>query len=105
MSETYKGYRYPKVIMGHTVKYCHRYKLNLRDVSEFMLDGVLKPLMRLYVNGIRPGALYLPRWHIDEGRVKVNGIGYWLWRLVDSEGEDIEILVQKKRGAKAAAKF
>ena len=38
MSETYKGYRYPKVIIGHAVKYYHRYKLSLRDISELMLD-------------------------------------------------------------------
>jgi len=48
---------------------------------------------------------FTDKWHIDEVRIKMKGIGYWLWRLVDTEGEEIEILVQKKRNAKAAVRF
>ncbi|KAB2835565.1 MAG: DDE-type integrase/transposase/recombinase, partial [Caedimonadaceae bacterium] len=30
---------------------------------------------------------------------------FWLWRLVDSQGEEIEILLQKRRNAKAVIRF
>jgi len=118
VSETYKGYRYPKVIIGHAVKYYHRYKLSLRDISELMLDRGVEvtyetlrqwnktwgPVFAKRIRRIRRNP-FTDKWHIDEVRIKINGIGYWLWRLVDSEGEDIEILVQKKRNARAAVRF
>jgi len=118
MSEAYKGYRYPRIIIGQAVKYYHRYKLSLRDLSELMLDRGIEvtyetlrqwnktwgPVFAKSIRGKR-GNPFTDKWHIDEVRIKINGTGYWLWRLVDSEGEDIEILVQKKRNAKAAVRF
>lgn len=38
-------------------------------------------------------------------RVKIKGEVFWLWRLVDSGGEEIEIPLQKRRNAKAAIRF
>ena len=48
---------------------------------------------------------YTDKWHIDEMRVLIKGKVFWLWRLIDSEGEEIEVLLQKKRNAKAAIRF
>jgi putative transposase len=118
VSGSYKEYKYPKVIIGHAVKYYYRYKLSLRDISELMLDRgveVTYETLRqwnktwgpVFAKGIRckRRSPFTDKWHIDEGLIKINDIGYWLWRLVDSEGEDIAILVQKQRNAKAAVKF
>lgn len=38
-------------------------------------------------------------------RVKVNGEAFLLWRLVDSEVEEIEVLLQKRRNAQCAIRF
>ncbi|WP_083821306.1 DDE-type integrase/transposase/recombinase [Candidatus Odyssella thessalonicensis] len=29
----------------------------------------------------------------------------WLWRLIDSEGEEIDVLLQRRRNAKSAIRF
>ena len=38
MRDHYKGYRMPKSVIGFAVRYYHRYKLRLRDVSELLID-------------------------------------------------------------------
>lgn len=38
-------------------------------------------------------------------RVKIKGEIFWLWRLVDSDGEEIEVLLQRRRDAKSAIRF
>lgn len=38
-------------------------------------------------------------------RVKIKGEVFWLWRLVDKDGEEIEVLLQRRRDAKSAIRF
>lgn len=38
-------------------------------------------------------------------RVTIKGEVFWLWRLIDSQGEEINILLQRRRNAKAALRF
>jgi putative transposase len=45
------------------------------------------------------------RWHVDEVFVKINGERHYLWWAVDQDGDVIEILVQRKRNARAAKRF
>ena len=45
------------------------------------------------------------RWHLDEVFVSIRGRQMYLWRAVDSEGEVLEILVQKRRDKRAAKKL
>jgi len=42
MRDHYKGYRTPKSIIGFAVRYYHRFKLSLRDISELLLDRGIK---------------------------------------------------------------
>lgn len=44
-------------------------------------------------------------WRLDEVYLKINGEQVYLWRAVDQEGEVLDILVQKRRNAKAAKRF
>jgi transposase-like protein len=44
-------------------------------------------------------------WHLDEVFLKINGHQVYLWHAVDQEGEVLDILVQKRRNAKAAKRF
>ncbi len=38
MSDHYRGYRYPKAIVGYTVFFYHRFKLSLKDIQELPLE-------------------------------------------------------------------
>ena len=38
-------------------------------------------------------------------RVLIKGEVFWLWQLIDGEGEEIEVLLQKRCNAKAAIRF
>ena len=44
-------------------------------------------------------------WHLDEVFVKIDGRLVYLWRAVDAEGEVLDVLVQSKRGKRAALKL
>jgi putative transposase len=42
---------------------------------------------------------------LDEVFIKINGVLYYLWRAVDKDGDEIDILVQKRKNKKAAMRF
>jgi transposase-like protein len=44
-------------------------------------------------------------WHLDEMTVLIGGRQFWLWRAVDDEGEVLDLLVQRRRDARAAARL
>src|SRR6478672_11575157 len=45
------------------------------------------------------------RWHLDEVFIRINGITHYLWRAVDQHGNVLDVLVQRRRNAKAAKRF
>ena len=47
----------------------------------------------------------VPRWHLDEMVVAIQGRRMYLWRAVDSEGEVLDLLVQPKRDTAAALRL
>jgi len=44
-------------------------------------------------------------WYLDEVFIKINSIQHYLWRAVDQDGDELDILVQKRRDRKAAKRF
>jgi transposase-like protein len=44
-------------------------------------------------------------WHLDEMVVRIRGQRMYMWRAVDSEGEVLDMLVQKRRNKAAALKL
>ena len=44
------------------------------------------------------------QWYLDEMAVLIGGKRFWLWRGVDDEGEVLDLLVQRRRDARAATK-
>ena len=44
-------------------------------------------------------------WYLDEFFVTINGERQYLWRVVDQDGDLIDILVQPRRDAQAARRF
>ena len=45
------------------------------------------------------------KWHIDEMTLRVNGEAFVLWRAVDSDGHELDVLLQKHRNKKASVRF
>lgn len=45
------------------------------------------------------------KWYVDEQHIKINGETYYLWRAVDEEGYELDVLVQKRRNKRAATRF
>ncbi|MEJ6079910.1 DDE-type integrase/transposase/recombinase [Vibrio sp. 1-Bac 57] len=44
-------------------------------------------------------------WYLDEVFIKINGVLHYLWRAVDQDGDEINILVQKRKNKAAATHF
>ena len=44
-------------------------------------------------------------WHLDEMVVRIDGKRMFMWRAVDSEGEVLDVLVQKRRNKAAVLKL
>ncbi len=42
---------------------------------------------------------------MDEVFIKINGAQHYLWRTVDQDGDELDILVQKRRDRRAAKRF
>jgi putative transposase len=111
------GFRFPAEIISHAVWLYYRFALSFRDVSELMLArGVVvshetirqwtRKFGQTYANELRrrrprPG----DKWHLDEVVIKINGVQHYLWRAVDQDGVCLDVLVQRRRNAKAAKKF
>ena len=49
----------------------------------------------------RPG----DKWHLDEVFITINKERHYLWRVVDQDGNVLDILVQRRRNKQAAKKF
>ena len=114
---SYKGHRYPAEIIAHCVWLYHRLPLSFREVEELMLvRGVIvsyetirqwcakfgpEYACRLRRRQPRPG----DKWHLDEVFLTINGRRQYLWRAVDQDGNVLDILVQRRRDAKAAKRF
>ena len=47
----------------------------------------------------------LTQWHLDEMVVSIGGQRMYMWRAVDSEGEVLDVLVQRRRDKAAALKL
>ena len=45
------------------------------------------------------------KWHLDEVFLTITGRRHYLWRAVDQDGNVLDILVQPRRGARAAKRF
>jgi putative transposase len=45
------------------------------------------------------------KWRLDEVVIKIAGTTHWLWRAVDQHGVVLDVLVQRRRDAKAAKRL
>lgn len=113
-SLSYRGYRFPSEIISHCVWLYFRFCLSFQDVQEMMLErGVEVSYEAIRLWCLKFGAADARRlrgrrgcfgdtWHLHEVFCKINSELVYLWRAVDQDGEVLDILVQKRRNAKAA---
>jgi len=112
-----RGFRYPREIIAYAVWVYHRFALSTADVEDLLAErGVVvsRETVRLWVNRFGrhfAGCIRRDRprpndkWHLDEVVISINGVHHWLWRAVDSNGDVMDILVQRRRNTKAAKRF
>ncbi|MEU5344460.1 IS6 family transposase [Streptomyces sp. NPDC020766] len=116
-SPSHKGHRYPVEIISHCVWLYFRFPLSFREVEELMLErGVVVSHETIRRWGLKFGQAYAnslrrrcPRpgdkWHLDEVFIKINGEQKYVCRVVDQDGNVLDILVQNRRGKAAARRF
>jgi putative transposase len=114
---SFKRHRFPAEVIRYAVWLYFRFTLSLRDVEELLAQRGIEvsyETIRCWIAKFGPAiAANLRRrrgpptgmWHLDEMVVKIGGRKMWLWRAVDDEGEVLDMLVQKRRNAKAAYKL
>lgn len=112
-----KGFRFPRDIIAYAVWAYHRFAFSCADVEDLLAErGVIvsRETVRNWVTRFgcffaacikrdrpRPADKRL----LDEVVVQIGGETFWLWRAVDANGDALDILVQKRRNAKAAMRF
>jgi|TARA_B110000902_G_scaffold255317_1_gene320519 putative transposase len=113
----YSGYRYPSQIISHAGWLYHRFTLSFRDIEELLAArGVIvsyetirnwcQKFGQRYCNQIRKNRGQLGDiWYLDEVFIKINGALHYLWRAVDQDGDEIDILVQKRKDKHAAKRL
>ncbi len=116
----YAGYRYPSQIISHAVWLYHRFTLSFRDIEELLsargitvsyetVRNWCDKFGQRYCSQIRKNRGQLGDiWYLDEVFIKINGVLHYLWRAVDQDdqdGDEIDILVQKRKDKKAAIRF
>src|SRR3954468_12642572 len=110
-------HRFPAEIISHAVWLYYVFSLSLRDVELLLAErGFVVSYEtvrrwcekfgqtfadRLRRRRLRPG----DKWHLDEVFVRIQGVQHYLWRAVDQNGVVLDILVQRRRDAKAAKRF
>ena len=105
MLEKLKGYRFPWKLIYHCIYLYHRFSHSYRDIEEMMfLRGI-----QISYESIRQWCLKLSykftevlkkkqstrsdKWNLDEMYLRINGEKYVLWRAVDSNGYELDILI------------
>ena len=114
---SFARHQFPPDIIRHAVWLYLRFTLSFRDVEDLLAErglDVSYETVRRWV--LKFGPLFAQelrrrrhrptaQWHLDEMAVRIGGRQFWLSRVVDDEGEVLDLLVQRRRDAKAAAKL
>ncbi|MGI4795464.1 MAG: IS6 family transposase [Janthinobacterium lividum] len=113
----YRGFRYPREGIQHTVWLHHCSSLSLHDVELILAArGVVVSYESIREWGLRFGRLFAntlkrrrptpgDKWHLDEVFIRIRGKQHYFWRAIDQDGRVLDILVQSRRNTKAALRF
>ena len=113
----YRGFRFPPAVIEHAVWLYHCFSLSLRDVELILAArGIVVSYESIREWGLRFGRIFAnalkrrrpqpgDKWYMDEVFIRIRGEQHYLWRAVDQDGNVLDILVQSRRSAAAAARF
>ena len=113
----YSRHRFPGEIISYCVWLYYTFPLSYRDLEKMMLyRGIevtyetirewCQKFGQQYANQLRRKRPFIAdKWHLDEVVVTIKKQPYYLWRAVDSEGNVLEVLLQRHRDTKAAKRF
>ena len=114
---SYARHHFPPGIIQHAIWLYLRFTLSFRDVEDLLAECGLEvsyETVRRWVLKFGPAIAKRLRqgrarptghWHLDEMAVRIGGAQMYLWRAVDSEGEVLDVLVQRRRDKRAALKL
>lgn len=106
----YSRHRFPGEIISHCVWLYYTFPLSYRDIEKMMLYcGIevtyetirewCQKFGQQYTNQLRRKRPYVTdKWHLDEVVVTIKKQQYYLWRAVDSEGNVLDVLLQRHPG-------
>ena len=114
---SYARHRFPPDVIRRAVWLYLRFTLSYRDVEDLLAERglevsnesirrcVLKfgPKIARKLRSLRPRPH--EQWHLDEMVVSIAGKRMYMWRAVDSEGEVLDVLIQRGRDKAAALKI
>ena len=113
----YHRHRFPPEIISYTIWLYHRFCLSFRDVEDLLAErGIQVSHESIRRWCLKFGTRFLhslkrregrlgDTWHVDEVFITIGGQIHYLWRAVDQDGDVIDILVQRRRDARAAKRF
>ena len=114
---SYARHQFPPAVIQHAVWLYVRFTLSFRDVEDPLAERGLDlsyETVRRWVLKFGPAVAERLRrgrarptghWHLDEMAVRIAGERMYLWRAVDSEGEVLDVLVQRRRDKRAARRL
>jgi putative transposase len=107
-SDYYPGYCHPKSLIAYLVWQYHRFMLSLRDVSELLvMRGIQVSYETIREWGLKFGQtdandIKRRATRRDEMCLVMKGKKHWLWREVDQDGFELDILLQSRKNKQAA---
>ena len=114
---SYARHRFPPEVIRHAIWLYIRLTLSHRNVENLLAERGLEvsyETIRRWVLKFGPAVARRLRqgrarptghWRLDEMAVRIAGEQMHLWRAVDSEGEVLDVLVQRRRDKHAARKL
>jgi putative transposase len=116
-SRLYRGHRFPAEAITQAIWLCFRFPLSLRMVEEMMAErGIVVSHETVRRSMLKFGATFAAeirkrqtavgdKWRLDEVVIAISGERHWLWRAVDQHGVLLDVQVQRRRDARAAARL
>lgn len=117
LGQKLKRHRFPVTIISQAVWLYHRFNHSYRDVQEQLaFRGIILSHETIRDWSIKFASNFKDvikkrerkpndKWHLDEMAVNINGEPFVLWRAVDSDGIELDVILQKSRNKKAAIRF
>jgi putative transposase len=103
--------------LPHAKSTAFRFQLTSRDIEELLFESgvtVTYETIRCWCDKFGNGIAHRVKaarrkpdstWHLDEMFVTLRDQSYLLWRAVDEDGAELDILLQKRRDKAAAKRF